>query len=284
MTDLCKGERAEFEAESYVRGALPEDAAAAFEEHFFACDPCLHHVEALQLVERVLKPSASKLPSSVPQKRPRSQWTVLFGAAAAAIVITVAGIGIVGVLRNHFQSQSATVHPQSSMAPVPSAGQAPAKPEATPATPDEVQIAELAEPTLPPYVAHTLRGEEQIDSSFDKGMTAYSAKDCATAVQELDRVSTASSDAKAARLYSGACHLRLRELDTARRELEAVVEAGDSPQQETAIYLLAQVELASGHSVKAKQLLERTVSLQGDYERRAKSQLKRLANIKVVER
>src|SRR5882672_2720675 len=35
-------------AESYVRGHLDEEARAAFEDHYFACDECFQHVEMLQ--------------------------------------------------------------------------------------------------------------------------------------------------------------------------------------------------------------------------------------------
>jgi hypothetical protein len=35
-------------AESYVRGLLSEEACAAFEDHYFACDECFEHVEMLE--------------------------------------------------------------------------------------------------------------------------------------------------------------------------------------------------------------------------------------------
>lgn len=284
MSQPCRGERAEFEAEPYVRGTLETQAAEAFEEHFFACDPCLHHVEALQLAQQYLQTSASRPPSSIPSQQRRFRWTVLFGAAAAAIVITVIGIGMTGVFRAKFQPVAKTQQSPSSPATPDIAAKTPALPKPPKPTPAEVQIARLAEPVMPPYVRHELRGEGQIDPAFEKGMAAYSAKDCGGAVQHLDKVAPESSNGKAARLYAGACYLRLHDLDTAQRDLQMVVEAGDSPQQETAMFLLAQVELEQGHSVMAKHLLERTVSLQGDYERKARSQLRRLSNIKIPER
>ena len=66
------------------------------------------------------------------------------------------------------------------------------------------------------------------------------------------------------------------DLDGAAHSLRGVSDAGDSPEQEAALYFLAQIALARNDAGSARKSLERTVALHGDYERRARVELTHL--------
>jgi len=145
-----------------------------------------------------------------------------------------------------------------------------------PATSAPSSVAQLADLTLPPFRASNLR-EESEDANFVSGMKAYSTGDCHSALRALTRVSSSSSAARAAQLYSGVCQMHLGDLPAATATLQRVAVAGDSPQQEAACYYLAQVALARNDLALARQYLDRTVALHGNFEQRARSQSAALA-------
>jgi hypothetical protein len=140
------------------------------------------------------------------------------------------------------------------------------------------QYSRLADLTLPAYVELNLRGENT-DSSFEAGMKKYAQGDCRGAIADLALVAVDSAEARSARLYMGSCQMRLGNWKQAAGILHEVADAGDSPQQETALFELAQVALASGDPATAKTYLERTIALRGDFERRARAQQRQLAEI-----
>jgi predicted Zn-dependent protease len=108
---------------------------------------------------------------------------------------------------------------------------------------------------------------------FEAGMRAYNRQDCARALEALSRVPAADEASTAARFYSGVCLMHEGDLPGATHSLRGVADAGDSPQQEAAFYYLAQVSLAGNDAVTARRYLARTISLRGDLESRARSQL-----------
>jgi hypothetical protein len=55
-----------------------------------------------------------------------------------------------------------------------------------------------------------------------------------------------------------------------------VGDAGDSPQQEAAFYYLAQIALADNDATAARHYLSQTISLHGDFEKRAHAELNQL--------
>jgi len=65
-------------------------------------------------------------------------------------------------------------------------------------------------------------------------------------------------------------------LPAATKTLRSVADAGDSPQQEAALYYLAQVALAGNDATTARHFLARTISLHGDFEGRARAQLSQI--------
>jgi hypothetical protein len=132
---------------------------------------------------------------------------------------------------------------------------------------------------LPGYQPPLLRGGEAGDSShaaFVTGMQAYSEGECGRAADALAKVPATAAEGVAAKLYSGLCQLKERDLDQAVASFTKVNSAGDTPELETAEYFLAQTMLLRGDVAGAKNWLSKTVALHGDYEERAQIQIAKL--------
>ena len=299
----CIGSPAEEMAEQYLAGDLPEAETERFEEHYFGCDLCHEHLMALKEIRDGLarEPMAIVAPASGPAPvEPRQSFrgrilafpvpmAVLASLAAALLV----GAVLVGIQRSspvlqpgHGRAGSTAAlkaHPQPAMNTHPDAkgnSQATAKsggtntPAAQPGPP-ETELASLADVHLPVYQEPQLRGEEAANSDhaqFLSGMQAYAQGDCGAALEALARVPATAADGIATKLYSGLCQFKGRELDSAQVSLTDVVDAGDSPELETAEYFLAQTRLLRGDAQGAKDWLNRTIALHGDYEERAQKQ------------
>lgn len=65
-------------------------------------------------------------------------------------------------------------------------------------------------------------------------------------------------------------------MSSATGTLHAVAGAGDSPQQEAALYYLAQLALAREDGPAARKYLKQTIALRGDFEKRARAELSEL--------
>jgi hypothetical protein len=136
-------------------------------------------------------------------------------------------------------------------------------------------VSQLADLTLPAFQAANLRGQPG-NPIFEAAMKAYTSQDCSRAVKTLARVPAGDEAGLAARFYRGVCLMHEGDLASATRTLRGVAATGDSPQQEAALYYLAQVALAGDDAAAARRELERTIALRGDFESRARMQLKRL--------
>jgi hypothetical protein len=290
-------------AEQYLAGELPESEAESFENHYFACDPCHEHLLALQDIrdELAREPIAIATRAAEPmQVAPRQTFggrilafpvpmAVLASLAAALLV----GAVLVGIQRStpvlqpghRGGSSMAAANPQprvpDNVQPGPSGDRrAPGKSGDKSATavqniPPDSELASLADVRLPGYEQPQLRGVEApgVDHiQFSTGMTAYTQGDCDRAIEALAKVSATATDAVAAKLYSGLCQLKGRKLDGAQASFADVVAAGDTPQLETAEYFLAQTRLLHGDTTGAKNWLNQTIALHGDYEERAQKQ------------
>lgn len=296
----CIGSPAEEMAEQYLAGELPEAEAERFENHYFGCDLCHAHLLALQEIRDGLarEPIAIVAPAAGPaQLEPRRSlrgrilafpvpMAVLASLAAALLV----GAVLVGIQRStpvlqlgHHAAGSmaaAKIQPQSAGSEHPEAkgdSQTAAKgASSAPPAPPESELASLADVHLPGYQQPQLRGEEIANgdhAQFVSGMQAYAQGDCGGALGALAQVPAAAADGLAAKLYSGLCQFKGRELEGAQASLTAVVDAGDTPELETAAYFLAQVRLLRGDAQGAKDWLSRTIALHGDYEERAQKQV-----------
>lgn len=256
----CTRKPAEEYVESYLQGTLAEVEAQEFEEHFFDCPVCLAQVEALQAATHALRNQLRNLPKApIP-------WPIRFAAFGAIAALLF--LGFLGYRARHQPTQPSVA--SAPVAPAPNAApSAPSKPS-SPASPT---LSSLADLTLPAFQAPNLRGQSG-DAHFESGMKAYTGHDCPTAVKSLARVPAADEDSLAARFYSGVCQMHDSDLDAASQTLRSVADAGDSPQQEAALYYLAQIALVHNDPTTARHYLARTISLRGDFERRARSELK----------
>jgi len=258
----CNGTSADQYLERYIQGTLPEFEARRFEEHFFECSVCLAQVEALQAV-------ALKL-GSQPVKTPKAVITWPVRGTALAAIAALLLIGFFALRISHQPAQ-----PVAAVAPP--APAVPAHPSAAPANPTlaNAALSRLADLTLPAFQPANLRGESR-DPKFDAGMKAFSRQDCPHAVKALAQVPAHDEDALAAHFYTGVCQMKQENFPAASRTLEAVAQAGDSPQQEAALYYLAQVALARNDATGARHFLARTISLHGDFEQRARVELNKI--------
>jgi hypothetical protein len=261
--NTCSGTPAEQHALAYLEGSLPEFEVERFEEHYFDCPACLAQVEALLAVrDELARHPAPQAPTGVRTvfAWPQTRWAV---GLAAALLLT--GVVALRMVENRpAQPQVATHTPAISKQP------APAPKSSVPAD-APVKPSQLADLALPSFVAYSLRGESE-DAHFVAGMKAYSLGDCRTAVSTLKSVAGAPSEARAARFYTGACQMRLGDLAAARSSLLTVIKAGDSPQQEAALYTLGQVALAANDLGEAHRYLLHTITLRGDLERKARAE------------
>jgi len=259
----CSGAPAEQHALAYLEGSLPEFEVERFEEHYFDCPACLAQVEALVAVRDEF--ARSPVPLATTHGRtifawPQTRWAI---GLAAAVLLT--GVVTLRMVENRpAQPQVAGLTPASSRQPSPT-------PKTAPPAAVLVKPSQLADLTLPSFVAYSLRGESE-DAHFVAGMKAYSAGDCRSAVSTLARVNGTPAETRAAQFYTGACQMHLGDLVAAKASLLAVVKAGDSPQQEAALYTLGQVALAAGDLGEAHRYLLHTVTLRGDLERKARAE------------
>jgi hypothetical protein len=256
----CTGTPAEQYLERYIQGDLPEFEAQRFEEHYFGCSVCLAQLEALQTV-------ALKLGSQPRAAAVRViSWPIraaAFGAIAALLVL-----GFIGVRAIRRPAPPAIAITKPAVAPN---GSRPSSQQPL----VSAAISHLADLSLPAFEAPHLRGQDG-DANFDAGMKAYSAHDCGRAVELLSRVETQSDDAVAAKFYTGVCEMDEGKLAAASASLGKVAGARDSAQQEAAIYYLAQIALAREDATTARHYLARTIALHGDFEQRARAELKRI--------
>jgi TolA-binding protein len=265
----CTGAPAEISALPYIEGALTEFELERFEEHFFDCPVCLSYVQAFQAAREALKglPRISDRDAIREARRgsviawpARQTWAL--GAVAALLLIGVFTYRAINspapqpaVARN-----AATVPPQPAVTAEPaSQGTAPVRAS---------QIADLA---LPAFHVPNLRGASE-EAHFQAGMNAYVRGNCAGALAELAEVPGSDPESRAAMFYSGACQMHQGKLAAAATNMHLVAGEGDSPQQESALYSLAQIALMRNDTASAHQFLVMTISLKGDLEPRARAE------------
>jgi hypothetical protein len=266
----CTGAPAEQCLERYIQGTLPDAEAQQFVEHYFDCPVCLAQVEALQAVRtRLSQLPASQQPASQPPAKKRA--VILSWQTAGSALVGLAASWLVVFLGYHFLLPDLVRHNVT----IQTGPHSPATPH-PPANSPSSSLAQLADLTLPPFRATTLRGGTE-DASFAAGMKAYSAGDCHTTVTALNRIPPSATNALTAEFYSAVCQMHLGNLPAASAALQRVAAVGESPQQEAAFYYLAQIAFARNDAPSARQNLDRTVALHGDFEQRARRQSAALA-------
>jgi hypothetical protein len=268
---ICNGAPAERFALGYVEGTLPEIEVEQFEEHYFDCPVCLEHLQAIQTVAQAL---AQQPLATIKQPRRKMLlawpvWTWSGGAVAALLLVSVFTYKIL----EPRAAQPTVARNEQKALPQAAAPSQPVRVSATP-----VHLSQLADLTLPAYLAPQLRGES-LNTRFEAGMTEYAAGNCENAVATLRQVAEQSAEARATAFYSGACQMRLGNFGQAAKLLRTVADGGDSPQREAALYELAQIALAHNDPAAARLDLQRTIALRGDLEQRAREQQRQVAKL-----
>jgi len=270
----CKGAPAERNALPYVEGTLPEAEVERFEEHYFDCPVCLAHLQTLQAAGQGLarQPIAIAEPAREQGVYPTislgGSWHIWSAGALAALVLMSVFAYRLAVSR---PPQPTAADKQPQLTPQ-------TQPAAQPSSPAPVRASQLADLTLPIFIAPHLRGESS-DAEFEAGMKEYANGNCRGAIGALKQVAADSSEAIAAQFYTGACQLHQGNLAAATGILRKVADGADSPQREAALYELAQIALAGNDAATAHAYLVRTIALQGDLERQSRVQDKRLMEL-----
>jgi hypothetical protein len=269
----CTGKPAERCALPYIEGDLPEPEAERFEEHYFHCAVCLRYLQTLQAAGKEL----ARLPATafVEPAKPKSflaRPAVTWAMAAAAAILLFAAVFFNRAL--HSGSKPVEVA-HSAPSPVPEAAQS-TQPAPQPAP--RINAAQLADLSLPVFVAPNLR-EGGEDPQFEAGMKAYQQGDCRAAEAALAKVPAQSKEGRPAEFYGAACAMRLGDLKAAAAGMHNVETAGDSPQQESALFYEAQIALAGNNPAAAHRYLLETIALKGDLERRARSEDRKVRDL-----
>jgi hypothetical protein len=261
-------------AAQYIEGTLSQSEAELFEDHYWNCPECLAYLQALEAVgdELARGPAPQIVPA--PRKRvlawPARAWAL--GALAAAAVLMVIGIRTLGPHEeNPSQAQSV---PAVSTPGTPTA-------KVSGSRPAEETVTEMADLALPEFAPSNLRSAG-VEPHFEQGMAAYSRGDCQGAWTALAKVPAEDKQDRQAEFYSALCRLHGKDLASAEAGLHKVVDAGDSLQLESALYYLAQIDLARNDPAGAHRHLVRTISLRGDLEKRARLQDQKLLALKKV--
>jgi hypothetical protein len=261
----CTGSLAELNSLPYIEGTLSAREIEQFEEHYFDCPVCLARLQAIQAVGLELARNPIALPAEL-EPRSRLGWPVWFwsaGAISAMLLVSVFTYKRIEVRPG--KPTGALSQPQS-----PPQTQVPSQPAAKP-----VHLSQLADLTLPAFRLPNLRGES-LDAHFEAGMKEYTNGNCSGTVAALAQVPAESGEARAAAFYSGACQMHLGDYASASQLLRNVANAGDSPQQEAALYELAQIALVGNDPATANAYLKRTIALRGDLEGKARKQRRRM--------
>jgi len=302
----CDGGPAQEMAAQYLSGELTEPESETFENHYFGCDACHDIVTTLQFVKAELAHEPVNIPIAMPAGHiaptqnqsssgrilrfpaPFSVRLLAFGSLAAALLVAAVLTGI--VLTRHPNSPAASIQGNgtSNVAPGSQTASSPGKTSvgngpADSNQPPDTEIASLADLHFPAYQISQLRGADSTSNAdaaphaaFASGMKLYAQGDCRRALTHLTAVPFATADGISAALYSGLCQLKQHALDQAQASFKRIVDAGDTPQLETAEYFLAQTSLLRGDKDGAKTWLASTIALRGDYEDRARNQRARL--------
>jgi len=272
----CDGTPAKQNGLQYMEGALPELEADRLEEHYFSCPVCLKVMQTLQTAaeEFVQMP-----PVAVPAKR----WSLPTWSVPVWSMGAVAALLLIGFFTyRNFEpgpSQPAVARNQT-MEPIQTAAQQ--RPEPAPATSHAssapVRFSQLADLKLPRYLVPALRGE-RLNARFVDGMKDYVKGNCDGAVEALSALPAEDAEARTAAFYAGACQMRLGNYALAATLLHKVADTENSPRQEAALYLLAQVSLAENDPAAAHTYLERTILLNGDLLEKARAENLRITTM-----
>jgi len=303
MTECNGGPVEEFGA-LYITGQLSDEEAASFEDHYFACDQCHELLLVLRQIQEGLQEqvtSAARLESAsappqplrivsrrtseTPLRKPSFRVAVWGSIAAALLLVSV--LALVKFENGSLVRPDNNTSKAASPNPVPPEPIKPkTKVDQQPAPSADQQLASLADLQLPVYQPEVLRGSDSSSpqhTALNNGLKSYAGGDCNTSLnhfkQVIDALPNKNPDVIAANFYSGLCRLKAHDLLLAQTHFEKAIAAGDSPQLEASEYFLAQTLILKSDATSARNWLRKTISLHGDYQQRAETQLSHLVQI-----
>ena len=244
MTD-CPRYRDDEVALRYVTSDLAEPERIAFEDHLFACDPCLIRVERYQAAQQELTHRQVPAPPTVvatssevrPAKGRRLFLWPILGALAASLLVVLGGWSL---------------WPPRSDAGSPAVGQR-VEPPALP-TPaggprsSALGVAVLAMVTPPAYVTITTR--DTGDTGFAQAMQSYTRSDWPAASRALAPLASPE-----ARFYKGIADLMRGDPAGAIAALQATRDSGRQPYARESLFYLGKAALQRGDVDAATALL-----------------------------
>jgi len=227
----------------YVTGDLDEPELVAFEDHLFACDPCLARVERYQAARQVLAtreiaPSPVTVASSGATSSSASRslpWWTLAIAASLIVGMTVSAVYVRQAPPAQVQARTTASAPTPTPEPGPAVG----------SSASALRVAVLAMVTPPPYLSLTTRGDA--DARFGAAMQAYTRGDWAVAARDL-----AAIDTTQARFYQGIADLMRGEGAAAVRALDAVRASDQQPYARESLFYIGKAALQRGDVVAAR--------------------------------
>jgi len=275
-------------AERYLLGELSPAEQKAYERHYFQCERCFGELQSLQTIQHALQAAPRALVAARKDWVWQPRWRWFVGGAVAASIVA-----LVFVLQQRPPAREPTAAnqlPAAAAAPPDSvtaqdghAGQAPdaaagvdltaaaaaAAPSAS-KSPSPVSrrvsaLAHLARVVPPRYSASVLRGvSDEATLRFQEGMSAYTARDYAIAVQKLRSAAALDPSRPDIAFFLGASELLLGNVPGAVRSLKRTVAMGDTPFLEEAHFYLAKAYLKEGDAEQARAELTKVNALQGD--------------------
>jgi tetratricopeptide (TPR) repeat protein len=225
--------------ERYLNQDLPEGEAEEFEAHVLECADCAEALERLATLRAELERRREEI-EAAPRRAPSSgSWMPWLGLAAVAVVAA----GLLFLMRGESRQ---------SMAP-------------------------LASIEAPIYVESQLRGTaDEAEERFRTAMELYQEADFRGALTELEAAAELDSERIELQFFLGACRLLTGDVDGAIKDLNRVIELGDTPFLEEALFLRAQGHLVQENPAAAAADLRSILELDGDWVSRAQDQLEQL--------
>jgi len=252
MDAACKKGADQEIMERYLTGRLSLEEAEAFEQHLLECQSCFselqwRHAAASELRRQAARPAVSS------GRTINYGWR--FATAAAAVMILMAALVYLFFLSRGLKPDSEAVIDQ---------------------------LASLGQPPL--YLPSTIRGAKSQPALelFAKGMREYANQKYHDAVPLLESAARLDPDHLPTAFYLGISYLILDQPDAGIPWLVKVVRADPNPYAEEGHWYLSKAYFKKRDLDLARRELEAVVGLNGSYADTAQKSLERLKTLRDV--
>jgi tetratricopeptide (TPR) repeat protein len=251
MDAACKKVTHEETIEHYLTGRLSLEEAEAFEQHLLGCQRCFselqwRHAAAIELRSRTVHPAVSS------RRTIKFRWR--WAAAAAGAVLMAALATFVFLYRGVTPDTEAVIK----------------------------QLASLEQSPL--YVPWTIRGAKSQPAleMFAKGMREYARQKYQDAVPLLEDAARLDPDHLPTAFYLGISYLILDQPDAGIPWLAKVARAEPNPYAEESHWYLSKAYFKKRNLDEARRELEAVVELGGSYAPLAQKALERMKTLRHV--